>query len=672
MSVRRRTDPAPTQRIWDAIKLTVHQRSLPSNERIVRHFARVYNMTELAAQEELNKAVEDGLVFLKKSQSKGGLDQESYRLPLDPREDDGNDWYCFKCQKAGLVQTCQTCFRVYHPRCHTPNNSDQKICQFCEQISADTYHDVNALNHILGFTCGHLKAKLPPEITNRTIVPDSSVVEKPAGGLCGPTWISEGEDSWRPGILIKNHMDLAIMEAKTKRNEYKSLAEFQTDAHNILHNIIVYHGEASVIGEMGKIMYQDCCYDLKEIRRCADCYRISNEKSEKMWFCIPCNPPHQLVYAKQKGYPYWPAKVMEIKGNIYDVRFFGGHHMRANIEKIFIRSITSSLQSLQHSDKGKWKDIKIKRSTAWNRAFEELKHHQSLLTKLPKSSSSVAHNNNSTNAAGTTDDVEGPKPSKMRRHQESSESSQGSQVASPNGVSPVKLTKDLRVRVERLMSDGNSEIQLNQEKSESANGDGDGVGVGDGDGGPDEKPEVNDGSRSTSEERQVPFLPVAIDEEPPLRISSSTCPEGLKKEGSQEDMVTSSSQEPRSKCVLVQTEEVQPETAPAKYVICFQMKRERRTSEQTTTAPALEKLRREFELDKCRELERLQAEHAKELRQLTEKHQQVISEIKKKQWCYNCEAEAIYHCCWNTAYCSTDCQQVHWQREHKRVCRRKR
>lgn len=47
---------------------------------------------------------------------------------------------------------------------------------------------------------------------------------------------------------------------------------------------------------------------------------------------------------------------------------------------------------------------------------------------------------------------------------------------------------------------------------------------------------------------------------------------------------------------------------------------------------ALEKLRRELELDKCKELERLQAEHAKELRQLTDKHQQVVSEIKKKQW----------------------------------------
>lgn len=40
--------------------------------------------------------------------------------------------------------------------------------------------------------------------------------------------------------------------------------------------------------------------------------------------------------------------------------------------------------------------------------------------------------------------------------------------------------------------------------------------------------------------------------------------------------------------------------------------------------------------------------------------------------CYNCEMEAIYHCCWNTSYCSTECQQIHWQREHKRVCRRKR
>lgn len=40
--------------------------------------------------------------------------------------------------------------------------------------------------------------------------------------------------------------------------------------------------------------------------------------------------------------------------------------------------------------------------------------------------------------------------------------------------------------------------------------------------------------------------------------------------------------------------------------------------------------------------------------------------------CYNCEEEAMYHCCWNTSYCSIRCQQEHWHIEHKRMCRRKR
>ncbi|KYM77875.1 Zinc finger MYND domain-containing protein 11 [Atta colombica] len=571
MSVRRRSDPSMIQRIWDTIKITVHQRSLPSNDRMVRHMARVYGFTEQEAQEELNKAVEDGLVLLKKVPTKSGVEQESYRLPpADILQNDNHDWYCCKCQQAGAVECCEQCCRVYHSECHVPSPAKLKICNFCESIKNTNYLTENKQRRI-----------------------------------------------FRQGILIKRHMDLAIMDAKTSNNEYNNLAEFEADAHNILHNIIIYHGVNSVIADMGRTMYQDCCYDLQEIRRCADCYRISNEKSEKMWFCIPCNPPHQLVYAKQKGYPYWPAKVMQVNGNVYDVRFFGGHHMRANIEKVFIRPISSTLQSLQ-----------IKKSMAWNRAFEELKHHQNLLQKLAK---------NKEDDSNTTEDA--PTSAKMRKLESSN-----SKSASQDSNSPKQLIKDLRVRVERLSSESNTETQnINDET--------------------DNKQDATK-TDAENEERQVPRLPVAEDE-PAGESITSTCPQGLKKEGSQEDMVTSSCQEPRSKCVLVQTEQIQTDGLPAK------IKRERRTSEQPTTT-ALEKLRRELELEKCRELERLQAEHAKELRQLTDRHQQVVSDIKKKQWCYNCEAEAIYHCCWNTAYCSTDCQQVHWQREHKRVCRRKR
>lgn len=131
MSVRRKTDPFMTQRIWDAIKITIHQRRLPNNECMVRHLARVYGITEEEAQEELNKAVDDGLVHIKKVSTKN-IEQESYRLPVDTVYNDSHDWYCCKCQKAGAVECCQQCFRVYHNECHVPSNIKLKICSFCE------------------------------------------------------------------------------------------------------------------------------------------------------------------------------------------------------------------------------------------------------------------------------------------------------------------------------------------------------------------------------------------------------------------------------------------------------------------------------------------------------------------------------------------------------------
>lgn len=133
MSVRRRSDPSMIQRIWDTIKITVNQRSLPSNDRMVRHMARVYSVTEQEAQEELNKAVEDGLVLLKKVPTKSGVEQESYRLPSgDISQNDNHDWYCCKCQRAGAIECCEQCCRVYHSECHVPSNTKLKICNFCE------------------------------------------------------------------------------------------------------------------------------------------------------------------------------------------------------------------------------------------------------------------------------------------------------------------------------------------------------------------------------------------------------------------------------------------------------------------------------------------------------------------------------------------------------------
>lgn len=49
-----------------------------------------------------------------------------------------------------------------------------------------------------------------------------------------------------------------------------------------------------------------------------------------------------------------------------------------------------------------------------------------------------------------------------------------------------------------------------------------------------------------------------------------------------------------------------------------------------------------------------------------EKHR-AVDEAKKKQWCAQCSQEAIFYCCWNTAYCDYPCQQSHWPK-HMATC----
>jgi len=95
-----------------------------------------------------------------------------------------------------------------------------------------------------------------------------------------------------------------------------------------------------------------------------------------------------------------------------------------------------------------------------------------------------------------------------------------------------------------------------------------------------------------------------------------------------------------------------------------------------------EELKKQAEMTKL-ELEdsrkKIDAEYAtrfrNEARKLVAKHDKELEtkmlDAKRKQWCWVCQNEAIYHCCWNTAYCSVECQQQHWK-EHKRTCRRKK
>ncbi len=64
----------------------------------------------------------------------------------------------------------------------------------------------------------------------------------------------------------------------------------------------------------------------QEVENCPDCYLNAHVKKD-VWFTEACRLPHPLVWAKLKGFPYWPGKLMRInsKDNHGDVRFFGAH-----------------------------------------------------------------------------------------------------------------------------------------------------------------------------------------------------------------------------------------------------------------------------------------------------------------------------------------------------------
>ena len=69
--------------------------------------------------------------------------------------------------------------------------------------------------------------------------------------------------------------------------------------------------------------------EVSEIEACPDCYAHGRNlpRPQPSWFIEPCHRPHPLVWAKLKGFPFWPAKAMPRINSqgFVDVRFFGEH-----------------------------------------------------------------------------------------------------------------------------------------------------------------------------------------------------------------------------------------------------------------------------------------------------------------------------------------------------------
>ncbi|XP_076814427.1 zinc finger MYND domain-containing protein 11-like [Clavelina lepadiformis] len=119
-------------------------------------------------------------------------------------------------------------------------------------------------------------------------------------------------------MLVKDCEDFA----------FSSVQEFEGKLKLMIHNYAIVFGRKHRLTKLAQQLYDECGHELEELHLCQNCFFLSNEKPVDDWFCRPCEPPHQVVWAKQKGFEYWPAKVIRVKDNRVDVRFFGKHHPR--------------------------------------------------------------------------------------------------------------------------------------------------------------------------------------------------------------------------------------------------------------------------------------------------------------------------------------------------------
>lgn len=122
---------------------------------------------------------------------------------------------------------------------------------------------------------------------------------------------NERDSALVKNVLFKNDiLGLSDISRNIELKKYKHLSEFLTDLLDLQHNTGVFFGTNCEEYNATKWLLRDITHDIREIRRCSDCYRYSNESDRSsFWFAKPCTQRHELVYAKQHGSPHWPAKV---------------------------------------------------------------------------------------------------------------------------------------------------------------------------------------------------------------------------------------------------------------------------------------------------------------------------------------------------------------------------
>uniref|UniRef100_A0A347ZJA3 Putative OSA1 n=1 Tax=Reticulitermes speratus TaxID=60591 RepID=A0A347ZJA3_9NEOP len=251
-----------------------------------------------------------------RTDSAGAQQQQSPVATPLPAVGSSTDQFCWLCHKDGVVINCETCPRVYHLRCIQLEAAPTEdwVCPECITIlhaeNTDTRSRAMKLLS-LDQLCNLLKYAVSRMKTYSGAEPFWKAVDV--------TEFPQYRD------YVANPMDLSLLERNIKKRMYGSTEAFVADTKWILHNCIIFNTYQSRLTGIAKVLLKICKQEMSEIENCPDCYLNAHIRKDS-WFIEVCRKPHILVWAKLKGFPFWPAKVMRTnKEGMVDVRFFGAH-----------------------------------------------------------------------------------------------------------------------------------------------------------------------------------------------------------------------------------------------------------------------------------------------------------------------------------------------------------
>ncbi|XP_029641211.1 zinc finger MYND domain-containing protein 11-like isoform X2 [Octopus sinensis] len=615
---RRQATVVQARQLLNAIAYIKQQKQIPNLERITRYMQREHKVPPSETHKQLQNAVKDNLIIsytaIGNKGSKTGMEQKGYKIS-DESElvDDGHDWYCFKCHGPGDVISCNKCWRVFHLSCfeeeeESYTNGHKHICYICKDIQAG-HNRIrgNMLNTLLGYTVQRLKEKTR-ELHR----------------------IGHRDEELNFKRFVYKPMDLNTMEQIVQTQKYRCVEELVADAHNIVHNVYLVYGEEHGMTELARIMIRDCKYDIDEICQCWNCYYMSNSKPAN-WFCKPCKPPHELVYAKLKGFSYWPAKVIRVtEDSKHDVRFFGGYHQRALIPQEYIKPISVNI-----------KTVTSKRTQGFIKACEELKLHRQLLEEQVDESSnngdSEMENNMEEDDEEEEDEEEDDDDDDDDEDEEADDDTETREVTSTS-VAPPKNTSKLKTKI--LTPENVNVVSSSVDKISTS-----------------------PAPRSS----KVAYKHTAS-QATPSTVNKFVQSDTSKKSCNCQDELSNLLDDFKRKTETEHKKEIEQ----AEKRVSDRLQKEFEIDKQQAVARAVTNMQREIDRVRRQTTEKIKEQYMEEMKKLSKKHKEYISYVKKKQWCFFCGEEAMYHCCWNTAYCSKTCQKDHWQKEHKNDCRRPR